>query len=467
MVDISSSRLCPRPARRTVAAALSGIGLGVAVGLAALALLTGLALGGAAHAPSADPGRLIDAAHVPPLLTAAGERVRLRYDIYCTAPDGDPDSGAPCDAEGTVYIRSGSSGPFRALPLHLDPDVAEGRYVADVPEKLASAGDGFAYYAVLRNRRSGAALTLPPGGSAAPQRSVPLGRAVTVDLGAHVFGATRGADARVFSARWGRGPGEAGLESGPETAPTGPGAFDVAADGTVTVLDQVNRRALRLQPDGGRPDVVPLAVSGALADLAVDDAGAMHVLESAAAAGPRPVVRSFDATGAALGGVAVAARTAAQVRIGPDGPIVKEYPGEQWVAARPGTVRGRAARPLADGREVVVLRVGDEVRLALVDRHGARRSWVVHSATALGEVQLAEPLDNRLVAVFRVYEESRDEFVVVVLGARGVERRFSVGSADWAEAAALSRFRLAGGALYQLGSTPAGAHVDRFDLEAS
>jgi hypothetical protein len=42
---------------------------------------------------------------------------------------------------------------------------------------------------------------------------------------------------------------------------------------------------------------------------------------------------------------------------------------------------------------------------------------------------------------------------------------FSVASADWAETAPLSRFRLRGSGLYQLGSTPGGLFVDRFDLE--
>jgi len=40
-----------------------------------------------------------------------------------------------------------------------------------------------------------------------------------------------------------------------------------------------------------------------------------------------------------------------------------------------------------------------------------------------------------------------------------------VSSADWAEASPLSRFRLAGRRLYQLGSDPNGVFVDRYDLE--
>jgi hypothetical protein len=89
----------------------------------------------------------------------------------------------------------------------------------------------------------------------------------------------------------------------------------------------------------------------------------------------------------------------------------------------------------------------------------------VSSSTALAEVQLAEPRGQRLVLVVRVYAETSDEFAVLILGRRGLEQRFSIASADWAETAPLGRFRLVDGSLYRLGSSPASAFVDRFDLE--
>jgi hypothetical protein len=67
----------------------------------------------------------------------------------------------------------------------------------------------------------------------------------------------------------------------------------------------------------------------------------------------------------------------------------------------------------------------------------------------------------------KTYDGNNDEFEALVLDKSGVRRRFAVPSAAWAESAPLARFRLAGSALYQLGSTPAGAFVDRFDLEVS
>ena len=55
--------------------------------------------------------------------------------------------------------------------------------------------------------------------------------------------------------------------------------------------------------------------------------------------------------------------------------------------------------------------------------------------------------------------------MALVLGPGGLVRSVSLDSADWAESAPLSRFRLLGSSLYQLGSTREGLFVDRFDLE--
>jgi hypothetical protein len=462
---------------RALTAVAAALALGALTGFGAFAVLAGAALGDANDLPSLDPSRLIDATHVPPLLTASGEQVVLRYDIYCTAPDGDPESGAPCDAGGTVYVRAGPAGPFTALPLRLDARAAEGRYVADVPPEIGGAADGFAYYAVVRNRRTGTAMTLPAGGADAPHRTQPLGRAVAVELGRHVFGVPRGPSERAFAAPWGTDAAEVGLEGGRQSTPIGPASFDVDGGGTVSLLDQVNRRLLRIVPGSARATEVPLAVRGALADIAVAEDGSVHVLESTGAApGEPPLLRTFDSRGRALGAVETAERTAAQVRMGPGGPVVKQYPSEQWLPVtngRAGLGRlaqardGAAARPLRDGRAVTISHRGDELRLSLGWPGSAQRSWVVRSTTQLGEVQLAEPHGSRLVVVVRAYTDERDEFVVLVLGPRGLEERFAVAAADWAETAPLSRFRLAGGALYRLGSTPAGAHVDRFALEVT
>jgi hypothetical protein len=464
-------------ARRRGRAPLALGMLAVALGAACGTLLVAATAG--AHDPAAppdrDPATILDATHVPPLLTVPGEPVTLRYDVICAAPGDDPFSGAPCDAGGRVYLREGDAGPFTPVELdRADTYVEGGRYSVKVPAQLVDSRVGFSYYAVLHSDR-GAAMTVPSGGADAPQRVLPLADAVTVQLGAHSFGAARRPDDRVVDASWGTGSGQVGLSEVPGATRIGPSSFDVDAAGVVTVLDQINGRALEYSRGRG-VRTIPLDVVPAIDDLSVGVDGSLHVLETSAPGSMRPVVKSFDPTGRLLTRVAVAERTASQVRTGPHGPIVRQYPAEEWMPVvadgRPLDAvaqarAGRPARTFPDRSTVVVLRTGNEVRVASTTPAGVRLAWRVTSATPLAEVQLAEPLGSKLVLVVRVFTDDRDEFLALVLGRRGLERQFAIASQGWAETAPLTRFRLAGESLYQLGSTSAGAQIDRFDLEVA
>jgi hypothetical protein len=441
--------------------------------LGGLAGVIGVALAGAAFAVSAaadnSASALVEAAHLPPLLTVAGEPVELRYDAYCVA---DEESEGACRVAGAVYVRRSGPGPFEEIPLRLDPDAEIGRYVALLPQRLVGSATGFEYYAVLRDESHGTETTLPAGGAAAPQRSVPLGRAVTVHLDAHDFGHTRAATERVAAAAWGEGPTDAGLEQGRNLTPIGGSAFDVDSSGTVSVLDEAHKRILRWSSHVREPSRVSLDVDGTLADMSIADDGTIYVLESGHP-GETRLMRIFRPDGAAPTSGPVAER-ADQVRVGPLGAVLLQQPSGQWTSATsgervlaPASQRrsGRAGRPLRYGGEVVLLRVANEIRVALLRANGVRQSWRISSDTPLAEVQLAEPAGDKLVLVTRVYTDGQDEFVVLVLGARGVAQSFSLDSSDWAETAPVSRFRVARSSLYQLGSTPEGLFVDRFGLE--
>ncbi len=415
---------------------------------------------------------LLDATHLPALLTAAGEGVVLSYDVHCVpASEGSedlPGADSGCDPSGTVFVRSGVSGPFTALPL-VDASEGESRLVAQVPAAIMGSRRGFSYYAVLRAGSGDVTMTLPSGGAAAPHRSLPLGRAVEISLGHHRFGRTHRPDQRVAEAQWGSGVAEVGLEGGTNVAPVGGSSFDVGVDGSVSLLDEVNRRVLRWARGASVPTAVPVPVDGTIADLAVGADGTMYVLEGARL-GHAPLVRKLDRSGALLGVDELAERTATQVRVGPSGPAVLLQPSGQWQpvtadGASVSTLTSHAGRVFGGGAGVVVLRTGNELRVALVDGDVVRRAWDISSGTPLGEVQLAEPLGRDLLVVVRAFTDAEDEFVALVLGPRGLVRSMSLASADWAETAPLSRFRLSGSALYQLGSTREGLFIDRFDLE--
>jgi hypothetical protein len=397
------------------------------------------------------------------VLTLPGEPIRLRYALVCTPRE----DGLPCEGSGTVYVRSGRSGPYRPFPLRRGEDSKDGRYFVDVPGALADSADGFSYYAVLRDDRSGASISLPAGGAAAAQISLPLRDARSVALGRHVFGAVRNPDARVAAAGWGSGPQAVGLAGSRELGFSGPSSFDVEPDGTVDLLDSVNGRVARWTD--GRHEVVPLGTPAELGDLAVDSDGSFDVLDA------RGTLRSYDRQGRPKWAQKLADRTWAKLAHGRSGPVVLQQPSEQWLpAAENGAPLSRAeqmhaahaGKPLADGRDLLVERVGDsELRLAEARGATPLRGWRIRSETPLGEVQLAESQGNRIVVVTRTYTDNRDEFEVLVLGGGGLVARFALASDSWTETAPLARFRFARNALYRLRTTPEGAYVDRFDLE--
>ena len=446
-----------RPRLRSLAGGAAGIAAGILGGIA----LSSVSAEGTALPWGRGP---IEAAHLPPLLTLPGEPVALRYAIVCT-PRSD---GRPCDGSGEVYLRPGRSGPFRRLALGRGDHAVDGRYFVEVPAELASSRDGFSYYAVLRDEANGDSVTVPSGGAAAPQQSLPLRSAVEVELGAHEFGRTRPPAARVVTARWGSELGEAGVAGTRELGFVGPSAFDVDAKGAVTMLDQVNGRLQRW--DRGRVEATEVDVSGGLAELAVEPDGTVDVLEPPNRATPEPMLRRFDRTGAPRSVQRLADRTWAKLAIGPAGPVVQQQPSEQWMPAaldRAEQARhGTPGRPLAGGRELFVQRIGSgELRLAEVAGNATVRAWRILSSTPLGEVQLVEPLGSGIVAVVKTYLDAQDEYLVLVLDRAGVVEQFALSAPQWAESAPLARFRLAGSSLYRLGSTHTGTFVDRFDLE--
>jgi hypothetical protein len=442
-----------RPSIRSLAGGAAGIAAGIIGGVVLASAST------AGPAPRSGGPGFVDAAHLPPVLTLSGETIRLRYSIVCPPRD----DGLPCDGAGTVYMRPGTGGSFRAYPLQRGDDSREGRYYVDVPADVAGPRVGFSYYAVLRDERSGASTTVPAGGAAAPQLSVPLADPTEVKLGAHLFERVREPDARVFDAGWGAAVNEVGLAGSRALGFSGPSSFDVEPDGTIDILDSVNGRVVRWAD--GRRELVPLDGPAPLADFEATTEGGFDVL------GPRGVLKRYRADGKLEWSQKLAERTWAKLEDG----VVLQQPSEQWmptaVAATPLTRSQQAdaaktAKRVENGHDLLVARVGaGELRIAELNGRTQVRSWRITSDTPLGEVQLVDSYGNRIVVVMRVYTDQRDEFDVLLLDRRGLAARFAVASDTWTETAPLARFRLVHGALYRLQTTPSGVSVDRFNLE--
>ncbi len=270
MDEIHSSHSRLTRAAGMLAGALAGI---VAV------VLAGTALAHRVMQPADRP--LLEATHLPPLLTTRDERVELRYDVYCARSEADAET--PCAVDGTVFARAGDTGAYQEIDVREERG-ASGSFVAQLPESIARASTGFSYYAVFRSEDTDMVRTLPAGGAAAPQRSLPLGRSIGIALGSHDFGNEREATERVVDAGWGTGAAEVGLEQGKNLMPIGGSAFDIDHDGSVVVLDEANKRLLRWRRDGRTPDAVPLAINGTLADMSIGEDGTVYVLETTSAA---------------------------------------------------------------------------------------------------------------------------------------------------------------------------------------
>jgi hypothetical protein len=443
--------------------------LGLALGAATAMLLSTVLLGASAAADRHQPTSqaILEATHLPPLLVAAGEQPKLVFDVHC-APAGLEDPEQPCAVTGSLFVRRSVSGPFSESPLHAEEDQGLRRMTASLPER--SGGGAFEYYAELESS-GGERLRVPADG--ATYRSYPF--ADPIDVRASEPDATsvrRGT--RVATASWGDGPSDAGLEQGRNVDPIGAASFDVDARGSVILLDEAHGRALRWVPGGARPARIPLSIDRRLADMTLGGDGTLYVLESVAPPGRRPLVRRFEDTGRELDAVEAGDSSPSQIRLGPDGPVALQQPSHLWMPVSSGGTplspreqrsRGRVGRLLPSGSETVTYRTGNELRIAIIRRGQVRTSWRVRSPATLGEVQLAEPLGSRMIVVLRTYDDASDRFQVLVLDRHGVVGQFAVSSAEWAEASPLSRFRIAGTRLYQLGSDPTGVFVDRYDLE--
>lgn len=448
----------PRP-RRDLRWTVVGFVFG---GLAGLTVLTsGVVAAGVDARPATRSATiergLRDVLHTPPLLVARGQRVSVRYDAVCQS-DG---FGRPCELAGNVFIRRSGELAFRRVPL-----VAREDSTLTAALDGVTAGDGFSYYAIIEDG-SGSTITVPSGGAAAPQRAWTVPAVTVASLGTHTFGRTRQPDGRSLAAAWGNGANALGLTTGRDQVTIGPSAFDVAPDRAITVLDQVNDRlAVYTQ---GRVKYVPIAFAGGEGDLAIGADGWTYVLDHAAA----PVVRAYTRTGAPAGVARIDDRGADMIRTGPGGALVHAFPGDMWLpvsrAGAPLEPTAQAAgalagRSVAGGVQVVVHAGQAEAFFALVRDDRVLRAWHVTSATNIGEVQLAEPLGDGLLVVLRVWTESNAEFVALVLTPRGLTTSFALDANEWAESAALGRFRLHEGTLYQLRSAPSGAEIVTYDL---
>jgi hypothetical protein len=319
--------------------------------------------------------------------------------------------------------------------------IAGTRSVATLKERQEEAPMRHSHRRVLGGVLVATLAVLLAGTMLEPARATPV-KWVAVSLGTHRFGHPSAPNAIVARA----GPEDVGWEMPKQGAFMGPWSFDVAGDGSIWLLDEVNNRLLVWQ--AGRPEqparIVPLPkLPFWPADFALGPGGAIYLTSPA----PRepdqlPHMDLYALTPAAQ--VRWKAPLATDIlnvalRVGPDGALWT-VAGSKWTPVttkngRPLSLaeqRRRTSRyqPLPGG-----LRLGTtylpshEMRFTLIDRADqVVRAWRVSSRTELWPGRATPALVGRdLVVPLDVTQQTQTDYLrehlVLRLAATGETRQ--------------------------------------------
>jgi hypothetical protein len=300
---------------------------------------------------------------------------------------------------------------------------------------------------------------------------------IAVRLPKHFFGNFRPPDARVVSAKWGKGPGQVGLEK--ESFPTGASSFDVVND-VVCVLDQHNGRVLAYAA-GKAPRAIPLVVKGLAGEifrgvnssLAVGTDGTIYVLEGVDSIHNRPTLRAFPARGGApiattSQGGAESVRAAGKTAyvdnslVGPWQQVMK--------AGRIARARATPYRVFADGSRVQLHPLKKPYNkpqpwvVSMTTTSGKHLTWSVSSPDGIQAVDAESFGGIELLLVLNVYTDTKNEYEVLILGPSGILTSFSVPWDRYTETNLDDDFRVDGSTLYHLGWTKSGVYVDYYSF---
>jgi hypothetical protein len=218
----------------------------------------------------ADVSPLIDVIHVPPIVAEATERVDLQFSFSCNFAT---DSSIGCRPTATLFVGYGSDPEFSAIPLaEVNQDSL--RFLETRVAATDGNGRALQYYLEISEPQSKISLRYPLAGSI---QTAVVPSFVQINLPAQsreTFGEL------VLQTQWGNGPSELGLSTGAEQATIGPDAFDIAADGDIALLDEVNQRVVLFSPSTHVFRNFPVQLGGT-GDLAYSQDGRLLILNLA------------------------------------------------------------------------------------------------------------------------------------------------------------------------------------------
>ena len=344
----------------------------------------------------------------PAAADAPGEPVELAYDVYCI-PAGVEDPERGCEPPA----RSSSVRPERRrslrLPLRPRTRTGNGSSTTVVPPALAAGSGGFEYYAVSsRSAATAGSLTIPAGGAEAPHRTCRCGTPIDVEPRAPTGSARTIQGARVASA-----PGATARRRRPrareEHRRRSGRRRSTSTARERLLLDEAHRRLLRWGA-GQRHRRAFRSRSTDGSRTCRRRRRSIYVLETVARPGRQPLVRRFDESAAS----STSSRPpSAHRRRSGSGPPARSCCSSRRASGcrsrttvrrwhRSDNACRRARAPAARrrrGRRAATRQ--RDPRRAVVAERPRRSAWRITSQTPVGEVQLAEPLGQRLVLVVR------------------------------------------------------------------
>jgi hypothetical protein len=299
----------PGTRRKVVVAAL-------AAGALAGALLGAAVLSGAA--PDARSGPRPQILHAAPAVVDAQTAVMLGAATVCRDP------GAPsCEVRAAqLFVQPAGTSGWSTV----QGESSLGGFRFTIPGTLVPA-DGFAYW-LRMTTQDGGRLEYPPGGQSAALRVLTTAGLPTRRIpDAFSWADERRPDGRVATLPYGAGDGEVGRAGGRAgEAVSGPSSFDVGPDGSVWVVDWVNRRLEVLSAQGTYRRAFPVP-DGVPMDLAVTSTGGAYL----AGLGTDARVTELDVAGKTVGRYPIGFGVSARISATPTGPRVFVGPA-QWVA---------------------------------------------------------------------------------------------------------------------------------------
>jgi hypothetical protein len=443
--------------------------------------------GGEVSAPGVSPARIVPggaawAANGPS--NAADPADVVRDDTATVAVSGEPFPVQFAVAgrglrSGVLYVAD-SSARFVPLPLRAGQSVWWGgaALVGQVPASMVH-GRQLRYYAVFRDRETGQPITVPAAGAAHPRPVWVVRTPVEVRLGRHRFGALTAPDAVVARVD----VNGVGWEAPREGAAYGPSSFEIASNGAVWLLDEVNKRLLGWRPDtpSHPATVVPLPVFAA--DFALGPNGTFYLTAAGTPAEKTMVLYSITAHGRVRWRALLATDVFnAKLRMGPDR-VLYDVTDTGWmpVATAAGTPLSVAAQrrltqahqPTAGGGRLVVTYASPrDARIAVLDVTGRPiRAWRVTGDTDMAPPGAALPalVNGDPVVPFDLFQDKPTwnlEQLAVRLSASGASVRVRLDNTIWGDKPTTEYRTGPDGAFYQLQtSRTAGVKIVRYGLD--